>query len=120
MNESIENEMGYAKIEGPNIHKLITKTKVYLGREVESKDPAITDDIQFISLGHGLRVSRKHVFIYFDYDKHEWYAQNHSKNKIYINKEVISKLQDPICISPMAAFQVDENNFYFFQSKAEN
>ena len=71
MNESIENEMGYAKIEGPNIHKLITKTKVYLGREVESKDPAITDDIQFISLGHGLRVSRKHVFIYFDYDKHE-------------------------------------------------
>ena len=98
MNESIENEMGYAKIEGPNIHKLITKTKVYLGREVESKDPAITDDIQFISLGHGLRVSRKHVFIYFDYDKHEWYAQNHSKNKIYINKEIISKLQDPFIL----------------------
>ena len=44
MNESIENEMGYAKIEGPNIHKIITKTKVYLGREVETKDPTITDD----------------------------------------------------------------------------
>ena len=119
MNELTESEMGYGILDGPNIHQLINKTKVYLGREVESKDPTLTEDIQFISLGHGQRISRKHVYLYFDFDKHEWYAENHSKNKIYINKEIISKNQGPTCISPMAAFQVDENNFYFFQSKPE-
>ena len=115
-----EEKAGYAKVEGPNLHHIITNTKVILGRELKHKeDSQISSDEEVVSLGSNLKISRRHLLLYFDYDKCEWYAQNISKNPVFIDKLIFSRTDPPRRISPIAAIQIDDEKFYFFQSKEE-
>lgn len=119
MYKSQEDELGYAKLEGPDIHQIIKKTKVTLGRDTKLRDNPPLGDEQYVYLGANKKISRQHLSIYFDYDKHEWYAKNYSKNPVTINKVTLNRDDCPRNISPIAAIQIAELKFYFFQSKKE-
>ena len=116
-----ENKAGYAKIEGPNVHVIVTKTKLIIGRITKTiYEDLFKQDEQVLLLADNPRISRRHLLIYFDYNKHEWYLQNYSKNPVFVNKQDITNSDPPVCISPIAAIQVDTEKFYFFQSREEN
>lgn len=119
MNNSID-EPGYAKIEGKEVHQIITQLKVILGRDKANVEESIINEEQLISLGPNQKISRRHLFLYYDHLKFEWYAENLSKNPVYINKVLFLRTDPSRCISPIAAIQIDELKFYFFQSKEDN
>lgn len=115
-----ENESfsSYAKIQGLEFVKPITKLIVYLGREPISGEFETNEEEEFITISDNKRISRKHIMIYFDKDKTEWYIRNLSKNDIIVNKIPLTKDDEPRLISPISAIQlIDECRFYFFQSK---
>lgn len=118
MNHS-KDEPGYAKIEGKTVHQIITQQNVILGREKSNAENSMIHEEQMISLGVNQKISRRHLFIYFDHDKSEWYAKNLSKNPVFINKALFLRTEPPRCISPISAIQIDEMKFYFFQSKED-
>ena len=119
MYKEIEAELGYAKIEGPELHEIITKTKVILGRDVKHSDEQTDSSEQIIRLGQNLKISRRHLLFYFDEKKKEWYAENLSKNTVLVNRKPFSKSDPPKCISPISAIKIDDVQFYFFQSRDE-
>lgn len=120
MYKEIEDELGYAKIEGPKIHQIITKKKVILGRDIKLTEEQEDPNEQVVRLGPNLRISRRHLLIYYDEHKNEWYVENLSKNTVLVNKKQFSKSDPPKCISPISAIKIDDVKFYFFQSREEN
>jgi hypothetical protein len=117
MNEIKEYEAipAYAKIQGPNFIKFVTKLTVYLGREVSLTDFNPDEEVIFISNSN--KISRKHLKIFWDEFKSEWFVQNLSKNYTFVNKTVLKSTDDPRSISPISSIQIDDCKFYFFQSR---
>ena len=95
-----EEKAGYAKVEGPNLHHIITKTKVILGRELKHKeDSQISSDEEVVSLGSNLKISRRHLLLYFDYlhnQKAQFVLNNRTSNKD-LQSEVRHKVYIFLC-----------------------
>lgn len=106
----IENVEAYAKLEGPGVKEFITKTTVIIGREPGEQ----TEEEQKIVFGDSQKVSRQHLKIFWDDNASEWKVQSLSKNKIYINKNVLKKEDPPMTLRDCSAIKFDKYHFYFF------
>lgn len=120
MFKEVEAEPGYAKIEGPNnFHHIIKCLRVYLGRKCSKGFP--NEDIlpseEFYGISENPKISKRHLLLYYDENKMEWFAKNLSKNSVYINKKPLTEYDQEICISPISAIEINELKFYFFQAK---
>lgn len=117
MYNEFEDTPAYAKLQGPNLMKLVTKLNVYLGREVSIVDHAADEDVIFISDSN--KISRRHLHIFWNDVKLGWFVKNLSKNPVYVNKTMLSSKDDALKLNPISAIQVDQCKFYFFQSREE-
>lgn len=111
----IEEIEAYAKLEGPDFKKFLLKEEVYLGRESDE----IGENEQCVNLGTSQKVSRKHAKIYFSRSDGDWYFVNLSKNKTYVNNNVILKGDPALKLTPLDAIRINEYKFYYFPSTAE-
>ncbi len=112
-----EEEMGYAKLQGPKLLKFIKKKNVFIGREAPIVDYG--QDEEVISISDSNKISRKHLKIYWDYLLGHWYAENLSKNPVTINRKILKRSDDPIKLSPISAIKIDNLEFYFFQARED-
>jgi len=109
----LEEVEAYSKLQGPDFKKFIVKEEVFLGREA---DEIIQDKEQIVNLGSSQKVSRKHARIFFDRLNGNWYFQNLSKNKTYVNNNVILKESAPLKLNPLDAIRINDYKFYYFPS----
>lgn len=110
-----EDEEAFAKLEGRNLKHFIKKKIVILGREPGES----TEQEQTIVIGNSLRISRRHIKIFWcDKDK-EWKIQSLSKNKVYVNKNQIKREDAPQKLEDCAAIKFDTCMMYFFPAISE-
>lgn len=115
--EEFENTPAYAKIQSLNFCKFLTKRNIFLGREISVVESI--PDSEFIFISNSNKISRKHVNIYWDEFKYGWYAKNLSKNPIVIDGITIKSTSDPLKLSNISTFVIDDCKFYFFEAKEE-
>jgi hypothetical protein len=114
----VEDTPAYAKIQGYNILRFITKLNVFLGREVSLVDYKQDEEVLFVSDSN--KISRKHLQIFWDEERGGWFAKNWSKNHVYINREILKVNSQPVRLTPVSIIQMDECKLYFFQAREEN
>jgi hypothetical protein len=117
MFKEFEDVPAYAKLQGLNFCRPVTKLNVYLGREVSLIEQLPDEEIIFISSSN--KISRRHVHIFWNEEKGGWFAKNLSKNHIFINKSIVKSSYEPMKISPVSSIQIDECKFYFFAAREE-
>lgn len=106
-NEEVE---AYAKLQGPGVKEFLVKKTVIIGREPGEE----TNETQTIVFKESQKISRQHLKIFWDNKSQEWMVQSLSKNKIYINKNLIKKDEPPIALPECAAIKFDKYICYFF------
>jgi hypothetical protein len=116
--QEYEDECAYAKLQGPNLLKFIKKKIVYIGRETPIVDFQQDEEVIFISDSN--KISRKHLKIFWDGTKCEWYVKNLSKNPVIVNKKFFKNSDNPTQISPVSAIKIDTLEFYFIQARDDD
>ena len=105
-NEDVE---AYAKLQGIGIKLFITKKTVIIGREPGEE----TEFEQKLTLTGSQKISRQHMKIFCDGIDHCWKIKSLSKNKIYVNKELITKDDEAKKLEDCAALRFDKFLVYF-------
>ncbi len=106
-NEDVE---AYAKLQGIGIKLFITKKTVIIGREPGEE----TEFEQKLTLTGSQKISRQHMKIFWDGIDHCWKIKSLSKNKIYVNKELITKDDEARKLEDCASLRFDKFLVYFF------
>ena len=106
-NEDVE---AYAKLQGIGIKLFITKKIVIIGREPGEE----TEFEQKLTLTGSQKISRQHMKIFWDSNDRCWKIKSLSKNKIYVNKELITKDDEARKLEDCAALRFDKFLVYFF------
>jgi hypothetical protein len=116
--QEYEDECAYAKLQGPTLLKFIKKKNVFVGREAPIVDYNQDEEVIFISDSN--KISRKHLKIFWDHVRGEWYAKNLSKNPVIIKTKYFKNTDAAIQISPVSAIKIDNLEFYFIQARDED
>ncbi|KAJ7961578.1 FHA domain-containing protein FHA2 [Quillaja saponaria] len=102
-------EAGFAKLQGKEFEYYMQTYSIILGRNSKTS----TVDLDLSSLGGGMKISRHHAHIFYDFTNHHFALEVLGKNGCLVKGVLHLPSNTPIKLNSQDLIQIGDKQFYF-------